>query len=195
MQLRKVSILSSVFSVLFVLLLSSLSFASTPAQIDSIATEKSAEIYVSGSAIIKGVENFSNASIVSIETLENKTSNSKVKTLAKTEDQSISAQIIRKEKEAAQKIAKLQKQIKETATVFITKNPASSYFNNSSSQNGSIAVVSSTSIIKFLKDISRLAISQHCKEDIKKQKYYTTLSYLQFGKYRNSSLRAPPVQS
>lgn len=190
----RIDFMASVFSVLFVFLCSTFSFASTLLPNDTIQIKKMAEIYISGNAVIRGSNHLSNSNIVSIEATENKSSKIKIKILAKTEDHTISEQVIKKEKEAKEKFAKLQKQVKENATIFITQNLASSDFNTTSSQNRSSAVVVSNfySLFKFLKAIQEIAVTQKCILERKKQKFYTSLSYVHFGKYRNSSLRAPP---
>lgn len=184
--------LPSFFRVLFLVLFSSSSFAATSPQKDSIITKNTAEIYVTENIIIVGNNDFSNTNIISIKTVERKSSKCMQVTIAKSEDLSISAQINKKEK-----IANLQKLFKENATIFITQIPASSDFNNTTSQQCKDAVESSNSksVFKFLKAIPLLATTQNCKDEKNKQKFYTSLSFLKFGKYRSSSLRAPPIFS
>ncbi|MDP2452579.1 MULTISPECIES: hypothetical protein [unclassified Kaistella] len=190
--------ISSLFSVFFVLLFSSLSFATTLSKTDSVTTKQTAVIYVLGNTIIKGESSFSNANIITVKIVEKKSSNTKQNTVEKKEDQSISAQISKKEKEEKEKekLAKIQKQVKEKPTTFLSQNQTSSDFNNTNFQNGSIAVASNNSYspFKFLKVfLQKNKAPVLCEDKKNKQKFYTTLSYLHFGKYRSSSLRAPPA--
>lgn len=188
--------ISSLFSVFFVLLFSSLSFATTLSKTDSVTTKQTAVIYVLGNTIIKGESSFSNANIITVKIVEKKSSNTKQNTVEKKEDQSISAQISKKEKEEKEKLAKIQKQVKEKPTTFLAQNQTSSDFNNTNFQNGSIAVASNNSYspFKFLKVfLQKNKAPVLCEDKKNKQKFYTTLSYLHFGKYRSSSLRAPPA--
>lgn len=181
-------------SLLFVLFFSSFTFAATSIQKDSISAIQNNVIFVSGNATIIGLENLSNANIVSLESTQRISSKSKVKTLAKTEDHSISAQIIKKETEEKEQIAKLQKQSNLNTSVAFLLLPSSSDFNSTTSQQCNNAVVCSNlySKVKFLKSVTKDLVFQNCIVAKKKQKFCTSLSYLQFGKYRSSSLRGPP---
>lgn len=159
-QQRKQVFIIPALSLLFVLLFSSSTFAATSAQKDSISIKQNNVIFVSGNATIIGLENFSNTYIVSLERAETISTKSKVKTLAKTEDHSIAAQIIKKEKAAQVKIAKLQKQINKNAAVTFTLMPSSSDFDSTISRSTNFAIVSNHfhSQLKFLKQIRKLQI-------------------------------------
>ena len=153
-------------------------------------------IYVVGNTQIYGAENISVVEVVATKTYDNSFTKRNEKAKHESSSQSISAQIeIKKTKDLA-KSKELEKQTKENIKVnFINSTTNSNFAGNTSAiTKGAVLNSNFYSQNKLSKTISQdIAISYTCKSCKKKQKFYTSLSYLQFGKYRNSSLRAPPV--
>lgn len=97
------------------------------------------------------------------------------------------------EKKAKKKLARLVKRIQEKAkNNFSVSSGAESGITGRSGKTKT-AVVLPTNVLQ----IHALASTYDqtilkIESQLKKQKFYTSLSYLQFGKFRNSSLRGPP---
>lgn len=187
---------SYVFSVLLVLMFitPSVISASTLQQKIADSEQQSNVIYISGNTTIFGADNNSEIKVVATKTGTNPSTNRIEKDKPSTN--SISAQLEIKNSKDLEISKNLEKKAKEIVKIsFINTSSTNSNFASNSSAISKEAVLSSNfySQYKFSKEISKdKANSYACKSSKKKLKFYSTLSFLQFGKYRNSSLRAPP---
>lgn len=87
----------------------------------------------------------------------------------------------------------------------VTKSELICTFSNTSSENSTFqntlakvfrAVISSRYLLQKIDSTDRYETENvEITSQLKKQKFYTSLSYLQFGKYSSSSLRGPPFLS
>ena len=138
-------IIFKAFWKLLLLLLIVPNFVFTSAIEANIATpDSSGDIFMFGSAQVIRISASNKTVVLHKEYAEAQTSTkSKVKTLSNTEDHSISAQIIKKEKVEKEKITNLQKHIKKisTAIYFQSQNPSD--FTKTTSQNAYNAVARS----------------------------------------------------
>lgn len=160
-------------------------------QKNSVQKNSSAIIFVGEGADVVGFSNFHKAKIV-------KASSAKRKESKKAKDSTFSdrTKTALSQKKAKEKASKNQQ---EKNTKIDTKIDFS--FNNSPLSNSDIkqksgfafqAVISSFSFSKNFAIATYFYQISKINTKLKKQKFYTSLSYLQFKKYRNSSLRAPP---
>ena len=194
-QTKKIE-MSSAFSVLLVLMYftPSFLFASAPQQNSADSEQQSNSIYISGNAKIFDADNTSEINLFAAKTDVNSSEKSSVR--AKASDNSIAAQVEIKKENDLEKNKELEKKAKKNIKVTFANSTTNSNFANNHCAIPKGAVLSSSfySQYKFSKAVSQdIDISFVCKSSKKKQKCYTLLSYLQFGKYRNSSLRAPPT--
>ena len=159
---------------------------------DSVVAKKNQEavIYVSSGAEIQGLSYITNARIIKIE--KEVPSIKKIQSKAKyaTLKVQVTANINAKDESLKKLQQKINDQVKnyyfstsqdialsQWVKLRLSTSAASTDFN---SFNFSKAFLSN----KYHLNIFRSQVA--------KQKFYTSISYLQFGKYRNSSLRAPP---
>lgn len=157
-----------------------------------VKQDQSGIVYISDGVEIHGVELMSNTKI---ETLP-KASYPK-KTAEKSSDSKyipIAKQILKKKNEDHQKLKALQHKIdQKIAGNLYTSKKDNDLFILVGSTAGFCAVSSNTNPFNFsnatLEDCFDL---QNFKIQLGKQKFATSLSFLQFRKLRSSSLRAPP---
>lgn len=181
-----------------IVMLPILSFANSTELIDSPSeitppqTQNPTKIYVSQGATIVGVENISNLKIVS----DTKTVQKKVKPVEKlTLSEEIQHAVVLKNVKEKEIKAATEKNIAKK-TDFTFSNPLQSNSNFSQKSGNSLnAVFSPTNLLQKAAITSQYVINLKISAELKKQKIYNSLSYLQFRKYRSSSLRAPPAIS
>lgn len=163
------------------------------AVVDSASIQKDPEaiIYVSAGAIVAGTSQFSNARIVEI--LGNSPSKKILK--EKTTNTGLAKQIVAKKEANDQSLKLLQEKInKKVKNSFYSSSQESELVRFAKSKLDLSAVTSAASSFKFAHAFVSITflLNVH-RAQILKQKYCTSLSYLQFGKFRSSSLRAPPA--
>ena len=157
-------------------------------QKNSVQKNTSAIIFVGEGADVVGFSNFHKAKIVKVSSAQ----------IKKAKDSTFSdrTKTALSQKKAKEKASKNQQ---EKNTNIDKKIDFS--FNNSPLSNSDIkqksgfafqAVISSFSFSKNFAIATYFYQISKINTQLKKQKFYTSLSYLQFKKYRNSSLRAPP---
>ena len=97
------------------------------------------------------------------------------------------------EKEADKKLARLVKKIQEEAKFhFSVSTGGNSKFTSALHENKTAVVVPSHIVQKHALASTYDQLLLKIESQLQKQKFYTSLSYLQFGKFRSSSLRGPP---
>ena len=173
---------------LCVLLFLPLFFAAAPPENEQPPQQEPTKMFVVGDMKISGAENLSYVEIVPLEIVE---------TAPKTKVASAKSQktITKKNKTTASEIIEIkyiaQKQkISNTSIANSTKSDADFLQKLGSSS----AAVAPANHYQKLQSFAATAMQkEHAKIFIaSKQKFYTTLSYLQFGNSRSCSLRAPP---
>lgn len=179
---------------LFLVFITGLFFSShAPAALpDSALSQNNPEaiIYVSSGTKIIGSSEFSNARIINIP---NASSTKKDKT-EKVNSAPLSKQITAKSDEINSTSKILQAKISKVLRSFYNSIPQSNWFNHSKLKFGSIAVNNSGNTYNFSPAtfVGQIIIKVFSSSSTK-QKFYTSLSYLQLCKFRSSSLRAPPA--
>ena len=163
------------------------------AAVDSINSQKNSQavIYVSGGTQITGASEFSNAHIVEIST---KHSSKKVIS-DKIHNANFSEQIIAKKKSTDQKLRLVQEKINKKVQHSYYSSPLESELVKfAKAKLNFTAVTTNTSLFKYGHSTvqNTFLFKPHCGQ-ILKQKFYTSLSYLQMGKLRSLSLRGPPL--
>lgn len=167
-------------------------FNASALKTETVDQDQTGVIYVSSDVQIFGTEHISNATINTIK------STSVPKKISKNNPElkyiPIAKQIIAKKNEEHRILKKLQDKI--------DKKIVRSFY--SSSSNGNQLTISTHSTAKFglSSNISKIDFSnglvkenlvlKSFKTHLQRQKFYTSLSHLQFRKFRSSSLRAPP---
>jgi hypothetical protein len=97
------------------------------------------------------------------------------------------------EKKADKKLARLVKKIQEEAKFhFSVSTGGNSKITSALHENKTAVVVPSHIVQKHALASTYDQLILKIESQLQKQKFYTSLSYLQFGKFRSSSLRGPP---
>lgn len=173
---------------LCVLLFLPLFFAAAPPENEQPPQQEPTKMFVVGEMKISGVENLSYVEIVPLETVETapntKVANAKPpKTITKKTKTTVSE--ISETKYIAQK-----QKVSNTNVANSTKSDAD-FLQKLGSSTAAVAPANHYQKLQYF-----AATSVHTQNTevslANKQKFYTTLSYLQFGNSRSSSLRAPP---
>lgn len=190
LNLRNTDVSSRCLSlILFVLLFISQTFNAAALQEDNLGNDQEGIIHLSGGATIHGVSTISNVTIVNIP---NPVAEKMMK--CKPKYKTIEQQVVAKKAKQNRNLKMLQDQINLKARAFFysdshdTELASLKKFNfcntaitsNLSSFNFSNAFISEEYILNIFKAVTA------------KQKFYTSLSYLQFSKLRDSFLRGPP---
>ena len=162
---------------------------------DTLISQKNSQaiIYISAGTQITGISQFSNARIIKVATKKASVKVATVKISAPT----ISEQIVAKKKSQNQALKSVQEKI--------NKKVKNSYY-SSSQDNESLkfakfkfnfaAVTTTISSFKYSPAfVSSTLLLNSDQAQLLKQKFYTSLSFLQFRKLRSSSLRGPPCFS
>lgn len=157
-----------------------------------VKQDQSGIVYISDGVEIHGVELMSNAKI---ETLQKPSSPKK--TAGKSSVPKyvpIAKQILQKKNEDHQKLKALQHKIdQKIAENLYTSKKDNDLFILVGSRAGFLAVSSNTNPFNFSNALLEEGFDlQNFKIQLGKQKFATSLSFLQFRKLRSSSLRAPP---
>lgn len=153
-------------------------------------TETSNEIYVGEGTTIVGLLNMNDTKVINMDFKQKKKSK-KISKSTFSQEMTIALS----EKKAKIKTAeKVEEQVVNKNVNFFYKGNQKSDSNYSQkSRNLYTAVFSPFNVLQ--KTVAACADTYQIaaiKLAVKKQKFFTSLSYLQFGKYRSSSLRAPP---
>lgn len=179
---------SSSRKIVFFLLLSLNFFKAVPLEVELPVQDPQAIIYVSGNAQIYG--NLNTSVVIAKDKIESTRVTNVPHKVKKQHNQVELANVAKKEsyEKLAAKIASKKK------PVFYTSNPS----DNLSTQQlklitSAVAVAMAHNFNNFNAVIPEITSVILLIAQSKKQKYYTSLSYLQFGKYRSSSLRGPPT--
>ncbi|PQA98247.1 hypothetical protein SAMN05421796_1223 [Chryseobacterium piscicola] len=94
---------------------------------------------------------------------------------------------------ADKKLARLVKKIQEEAKFhFSVSTGGNSKITSALDENKTAVVVPSNIVQKHALASTYTQVILKIESQLQKQKFYTSLSYLQFGKFRSSSLRGPP---
>ena len=179
---------------LFLVFITGLFFSShaSAALLDSAFSQNNPEaiIYVSFGTKIIGYSDFSNARIIDIPT----TFTDKKVSIEKVDSAPVSKQITAKRNEIDNTLKIVQAKINKVIRSFYNSIPQSNWFNYSKLKFGSIAVNNSVNTYKFSPAtfVGEIIINVFSSSSTK-QKFYTSLSYLQLCKFKSSSLRAPPA--
>ena len=154
-----------------------------------ISTTSHDFIYIEGNAILYGEVQQSSEGVAKL------TSSPKPKTGNNEEKiTTISAQIKNHHISRDQRIKKIQEQVNSRINFnyFLADQSHSFLINSSDSYSGEMALAAY--FFKFLGDFtSTFEFARLLPLYIQKQKLFISLSYLQFGNFRSSSLRAPPA--
>lgn len=175
--------------VIFFFLLSVNFFKATAIEAQPPVQNPQAVIYISGNAQIHG--NLNNSAVIINSNNEVPMVRDVHHKVKKQPNQIELASVNKKKsyKELASKIASIKK------TVFYSSTTRCNLKDSSLFSIGNSAL--SINVYPTLKyastKISEVRLAINCSSQLRKQNYYTSLSYLQFGKYRSSSLRGPPV--
>ncbi len=159
---------------------------------DFVDQDQTGVIYVSSGVEIYGTQNISNAKITTTKTT---TLPKKIcKKISPKKYVPVAEQIIAKKNEEDRKLKILQSRINEKVEKsFYTSSGDSSFFGIAKNKVGSFAVSCTSFSPDFsnaiLEDFPRL---KRFETQLKKQKFYTSIAFLQFSRLRTSSLRAPP---
>lgn len=147
-------------------------------------------IYVGEDALVYGMSEISNAIVIKIQS----PTSAKELTNPKKKSNSISEQVAIHKISADQKAKKIQEEVTARTTFYYFLEGDFDSISGSSSnvQSGELAtVVTSFKIAgksEFLPYVLHF-FALRCE----KQKFYTSLSFIQFRNFRSSSLRAPPI--
>ena len=172
--------------VIFFFLLSVNFFKATALEVQPPVQNPQAVIYVSGNAQIHG--NLNNSVVIIKNNNEVPTVREEHHKVKKQPNQIQIASV--KKKNSYKKLSdKIEKR------VFYTSTTRSNLKDSSLFNIGNLAL--SINVYPTLKyahtNISEVRIVINCNSQLQKQKFYTSLSYLQFEKYCNSALRGPPT--
>ena len=183
---------NSIFSVLMVLALLSIPtfFNAKSLENDIPPQNEPGIIYVGEGARVYGMSNISNAVVVNIQsptapeeiTSPNKKSNS------------ISEQVTIHKISAEQKAKRIKEEVAARTTFyyFSEGNPDSISGSSSNVHSGEVATAVTSFKISGKAEFSPYVLhffALRCE----KQKFYTSLSFIQFRNFRSSALRAPPI--
>ena len=161
-------------------------------QIPVISTTDHDFIYIEGNAILYGEVQQSSDGVAN---LTSSSSSSKPQTNSKKEKISkITTQVKDHHNSRDQRIQKIQDQVNSRIhfNYFLADKSHSSLINSSDSYSGEMALTAYS--FKFLGDFtSTIELARFLPLYIQKRKLFISLSYLQFGNFRSSSLRAPPT--
>lgn len=170
-------------------------FNAAALQVGALDQDQTGLIYVSAGVEIYGSQNISNAKISSLETASSPEKISKKN--PKPKYISIAKQILAKKNVEQRNLKRLQDKI--------SINIIRSIYSSSNDRNllalakykaGSSAIASTSVNFDFSNAfLQDYLILKRFESEIKKQKFYTSLSYLQFRNFRSCSLRAPPKTS
>ena len=159
---------------------------------DSVVAKKNQEaiIYVTSGVQIQGLSYITNTKVISIE----KALTSKKKIQSKAKYITFKEQVTTIKNAKDQSLKKLQEKINEKVKKYNYTTSQDNVliqwvklrFGTSAASNNFTTFNFSNA---FFSNEYHLNIF---RSQVAKQKFYTSISYLQFGKYRNSSLRAPP---
>ena len=146
-------------------------------------------IYVGEGALVYGMSDISNAVIVSIQ------SQKPIQEIAKNKKKivSVSEQVVKRENLAKQKARKIQQEVTARSIFhYLAKGNLGSIESSSSVHSGNLATAVTFSKIVGV-TLSSPYVVHFFTVSSEKQKFFTSLSFIQFGKFRSSSLRAPPI--
>lgn len=183
---------NSIFSVLMVLTLLSLPtfFYATALETDIPPQNQAGIIYVGEGALVYGLSDISNAVVVNIPN----PTNTKEAIQPKKKLAGISEQVAKNITSTNQKARKIQAEVSaRTKHFYFSPGILDSISGRSSIiHSGELATAVSSSKIASTVKFSPYVIHSFavCCE---KQKFFTSLSFIQFGNFRSASLRAPPI--
>ena len=188
------SVFRSKFSLLLLFILVGIPSVISASVLENDNLDQGSEgvIYVSGNAVLFGENSISNGKIIEIESTKENVSREPTKKLEVIADL---VKVHQKSKEIAlQKILDNAKKDKKKICFESSWNPK--FFNLTLSKMAGFSSQISNSYSKLSALLHFwVKVLPNYKIQLEKQKYYTSLSYLQFGKYTNSSRRGPPQLS
>ena len=159
---------------------------------DSVVIKKSQEavIYVTPGTSIEGIY-ISNAKVIKIEN----TAAPKKKVKSQAKYNTLAEQVTEKKIVQQQSLKKLQEKIdKKVQDTLYSTSQNSESATLAQVRLSNVAVSSNLSSFDFSKAFfSNKYVLNTFRTQIAKQKFYTSLSNLQFSKLRNSFLRGPPI--
>lgn len=182
----------SIFSVLMVLTLLSIPtfFYATALETDIPPQNEPGIIYVGEGALVYGLSDNSNAVVVNVPNpTKTKEAIQPTKKLI-----SISQQVAAHTISTDQKARKIQAEVSaRTSFYYFSPGNLDSILGNTSKiHSGDLATA-----VTFFKIVSNAEFSPYVVHfftvSSEKQKFFTFLSFIQFGNFRSSSLRAPPI--
>lgn len=146
-------------------------------------------IYVGQGALVYGLSNISNAVVVNVPT----PTNTKEVTQPKKKSASISEQVVTRKISVRHRARKIQEEV--TARTFFyyfsEGNLDSIAGSSSNAHSGELATVVTSFEMAGKSPFSPYVLHFFAFRS-EKQKFYTSLSFIQFRNFRSSSLRAPP---
>ena len=150
-------------------------------------------IYVGEGAKVYGMYNISNAVVVNIPSPTNPTI-AKQAIQPRKKSISISEQVAEHTISADQKARKIQAEVSARTTLyyFSEGNPDSISGSSSNVHSGELATAVTSFKISGKSEFSPYVLHFYALR-CQKQKFYTSLSFIQFRNFRSSSLRAPPI--
>ena len=186
---------NSIFSVLMVLALLSIPtfFNAKSLENDIPPQNQQGIIYVGEGAKVYGMSNISNAVVVNIPNPTNPTI-AKQAIQPRKKSISISEQVAEHTNSADQKARKIQAEVSARTTFYYFSEGNLDSISGSSSNvhSGEVATA-----VTFFKISGKSEFSPYVLHFFAlrcdKQKFYTSLSSIQFRNFRSSSLRAPPI--
>ncbi|QOW10699.1 hypothetical protein Q73A0000_10085 [Kaistella flava (ex Peng et al. 2021)] len=148
-------------------------------------------IYVSGNAVIYGHANISNVKIVNLSTENNIQGSKHIKTNV------VAEQVTAKKKEKDQELKKLEDKINSNIQYKFFANPAESdmVLRSATKVLFACSILDTTSFKVFGEKIWIAILPLIDQSESQSKKFFISLSYFQFGNYRNLPLRAPPLFS
>ena len=159
------------------------------ANIDPPQSGISGSLFISSDAVVVGIENVHLVEVESKKPIQVAKETSKKKTFTE-EVATIAAEKL--QEKAALELVYYNKNAAKPSYTFIPSPLGSADFLQKYGQAAKVAIPATNTLqhIALHKEVYKNTLFVQLQ--LKKQKYYTSISYLQSGKYTSASLRAPP---